>query len=429
MKSNTKQGSVLIAALMLALILGTVTFQFLNFSLQEYTKTERELLALETQLVSENYAQQAIAAMSMNDWTGWTKVGDDAYQVTNNPQVSEGIDAYVSARIEDMDSRTPSLQIVVRTENKLDQRQHKQLTVQLQRTSPFANGLVGVSEIYFRNNEVEIDSYNSDNGDYHHRKNRNDNATVLSHKVDTWSNGGGNAYIYGKVASNVDVDLGRNGRIYGEDSFSSTRIEEDRYYDYFIEDYQRVSAPETHNSFEHEYGDKYVRIGEHAQTTSHTVTNDFYIDHSQRVEIRGNAIIVATDDVDIRGVLEIAKNNSSLVLYVADDFRIQLGGEIRNKSEKPENFIVYSLKDQSDSNEATYVVRPNDPLYMAIYAPEANLQLGANDWWREGRMHGAIVADSINVSSDFQFHQDEALKDYYDNHSGFTPSGWNLENL
>ncbi len=120
----------------------------------------------------------------------------------------------------------------------------KQIRMDLGRKGLFANGLTAKNGISWSGNNVSVDSYNSDNGDYDLYTNRNDQGSVASVSISAGAVSPGNGNIYGYVATGGgDPSFGPNGSLTGKDTPAGTKIDQNRIAKDFYADFEYYDAP------------------------------------------------------------------------------------------------------------------------------------------------------------------------------------------
>jgi hypothetical protein len=124
-----------------------------------------------------------------------------------------------------------------------------------------------------------------------------------------------------------------------------------------------------------------------------------------KVLIRGNALVLITDDVDMTGNSEDLHINpdASLKLYMAgESFAVKGQGEI-NPGGNADRFWYFGLPSNTH-----IALTGNADFTGVIYAPQANLALSGsgNDTLD---LIGATVTGSVQMNGHFNFHYDEAL--------------------
>ena len=98
---------------------------------------------------------------------------------------------------------------------------------------------------------------------------------------------------------------------------------------------------------------------------------------------------------------------------MADDFVVRHRG-IANLRRDPEMLVVYSTATQD--NRAYFSIMSDIPLYAAIYAPRAFVDMLGDA--TTGTLFGVLVGDRVIFRGDFSLHYDEGLRAF----SGETPS-------
>jgi hypothetical protein len=292
----------------------------------------------------------------------------------------------------------------------------------------FAKGLVARDTINLRGNNIESDSFDSldpnysTNGLYDPNK-RKDNGDIATNSSLTNSLNVGNADIMGHVSTgpNGSVSIGPNGSV-GSKAWVSGHnhgIETGYRTDDMNVDFPEVRPPFTSGAFTPGGG----LIG----TTNYTyllVSGNYQLDHltmasANKLYVTGDAILYVTGDVDITGnaSIEIA-NGATLQLYVGGASANLGGNGVINGSGNATNFFYKGLPANTSLS-----ISGNGTFTGMIYAPNAALNLngGGNN---TTDFVGAIVTNTADLNGHYNFHYDEALKQYGPAR-GYIVNGWN----
>jgi len=122
------------------------------------------------------------------------------------------------------------------------------------------------------------------------------------------------------------------------------------------------------------------------------------------ITVKGAVTLYVTGDVSLGNEAQIIVDdttpNSSLTLYLGDNFISHNGSNINNLTRNPHNMEIFAL------DSCTKIVLMNSAaFYGAIYAPKA--QVGCNN---SGAMYGSVIADSFWLDNGVPFHYDASLR-------------------
>ncbi len=450
----------MIAALIIAIVTGSLVGLFLKTVTQEIEYAHRSRMALMAVNVAEAGIEHALYAFNEEDWSGWNKGTYGYYKPTiwlryseQELKRKEARTARVYIQTEDDPPRAVAEGIVTKPNG---MQVTRQIYVELGNRSLFANGILAKTSLGFNGNGIYVDSYLSsvdggykawytdDDGNY--RENLNDNGSVASLSVEADAMNFGNADIWGTAATGGgSLAVGPNGTVRGEDTPAGVSIDTTRVsYDFY------ASVPDA------ELPTKYwssAPSGYTITTGDYTLT-DFIIKSGDIIVIEGEVELYVKDDVNISGVLLLAPD-STLKIYVADDFtvdgnaaaiaNIQITDETyakflnedgsrdyatledwvvnEMKADEddttyslvgvPENLQVFSLgkDDPSTSTIETpeFKLAGRGSFAGSVYAPNADINLGGSG--NKGEMFGAVVGDTISFGGGYRFHYDEDLAD------------------
>ncbi|MEO0796993.1 MAG: hypothetical protein AAFX93_17685 [Verrucomicrobiota bacterium] len=389
----------MIAVLLVALIIISTVTLYLRSAVQEMRYAERTFALQQTVNLAEMGAEHAIWAINNDDWTSWTGVATDQYHISYDANTGETVTVYADVR--------SSSEVWIASSGVVDvsgKGVEKQLLMKLEARGLFANGLTAREFLRFNGNNIDIDSYNSENGVYDPVNNRGDQGTVASASVAVNSVTIQNANIYGFVATTGGTPiLGPNGTVTGSNTPAGVSVDQSRIATDFYAEFPDVTAPATTGAASAPVSGT---MGTAGTATTYTAS-DLTIKSKDTITVEGDVTLVITDDLDIRGSIVI-NPNSSLTLYVNDDISIA-GNGVANMSARPQNFLIYGTGDRNGF-DPSYSLGGNAQLQAAVYAPHADITL--NGGGSSGVFLGAAVGNNITFNGHVDFHYDESLKSF-----------------
>ena len=448
--NNKKSGSIMIAALIMALITGSLVGLFLKTVSQEVAYAHRSRMMLQVISLAEAGIDTAIYALNKNEWSYWKAGANGYYRDTYSYQDGEdwlyisysfrrerrNVKMYIESSIQN--PKIVSEGIITLPDGTEISRQ---VFVELGTRSAWANGLLAKESLTFAGNGIEIDSYNSDFGLYEVGVNQYDNGSIATPSVITDAITVGNGDVFGSVSvggnetDNANPpDVGPNGSIRGLDD-PPKYVDLDRISYDFVADLPDPTYP-THSTWETTITDK--TMGEFGQVTYIKLSSleikaqdvDSYDTKSETWDlgayrVKGHVVLIVEGDVNISGELKLDVDTnfavgdpgrySSMEVYVAGDFIVDGNdASVFNELGRPQDVIVYGMgkDDPTTANDETPQIKlaGNGDFYGAVYAPNYDCKLGGGGV--SGAMFGAVVAETITMGGGYHFSYDEALAGY-----------------
>ena len=416
--NKNTNGSIMIAALIVTLLTGSLVGFFLKTVTQEIENSYRARMALQAINMAESGLEFGILAMRARNWStsGWSGSSSgyyrDSFKHIDFSGSSSGSREIRSARVYFEPNAYPPRAIsegIIQSRSGV--RVARQIYIEMGNRSLFANGVLAKDTVKFDGNNIFIDSYNSLEGPYDTTANRLDNGSVASISIESDVLNMGNANIWGRVATGgSEPKVGPNGSILGEDSPAGYSVDPDRVSRDFYAAMPdalmpTLSSPITSLST--------TTLGSPASDTNY-VLDSLTIGSKESYLVEGNVELIVKDDVDISGVLELAPG-ATLTIHVGGDFIVSGNSSaIVNPDDSPTRLTVYGTgkDDPTTSNDETplFKLAGNGAFYGAVYAPNAQISLDGSG--NSGEMFGAVVGLRITFGGGFQFHYDEALADF-----------------
>jgi hypothetical protein len=412
-----ERGSALLTAIIFTFVVVTLLGSYLFLSTSEYRVSTRSYLLGASFNLAEGGLDRALHALYQNDNTGWRSATDGvgrpywaqrfgAYDLGGN------IKGYINVVILNPTGSAPEIFSEGEAVGHVAGTLKKQLYAGLNSGFyPFLNGFNSKRGIVLKGNNVLLDSYDSRNGNYG-LGNINSEITVSTISVESDAVDVGNADIYGYVATGGgQPDVGPHGSITtyaNPGEIDNSRITTDFYAQFPNVTAPTLSSPQT------------------SMPSAGTVAGGEYLlsswssNSSSPLYITGHTVVVLSGDMTLSGNgLIIIEPDASLTIYANDD--IDLGGNgVLNKSQKPEQFMIFGTDPGEGDDEIR--ISGNGYLSAAVYAPNAYVSL--NGGGTSGRVFGAVVAYDAKLVGNSHFSYDEALESYNLGGAGYQVDKW-----
>lgn len=458
--NNKQQGSILLAALMVTIVTGTLVGLFLKTISDELKHTHRYTMGLAAINLAEAGIEFALQASLRDGWGAWTSS-------SSGSQTRYFKDSFEDITLSST-SQTRSLKVYVQREsgtadiiiaegtitlnNGITVKRQVGIEVETTGQRFWVNAILGRDELEFEGNKTFLDSFNSDGFDpianpgmtiqeYYNNLRDATPPTILGHDFVNGNAGIaslsytigaidiGNADVYGSLATgasqgaNLNSIVGPNGSLYNQDSVYGVNIGgNDSIDEAFVsyEFYAELPIPEMPTISNATTTDPGSTIGSENTTSAYEFT-DFMVANNSTKTVNGTVDIVVNDDVDIDGTLIVngnlrliiddrldlngeiqISNQGSIEMYIGGDVNLR-GNGIVNLN-KPKDLIIYST--YAGSGEVDVDIRGNTVFSGTIYAPNAEIEL------RGGvEVFGALVGNEIEFEGNVSFHYDESLAD------------------
>lgn len=413
MKSmDSKRGSVILGVIILTLVIGVVVGGYLDSAMTEYKLSNRTLHSQSALNLAESGIEEAMLAINTDNTSGWTSAGSDSYfKDVSNVSFSDGKTGQVRTYIRDFSSM-PIIVAEGRVTDALGRVFSKQVRVDLNVRSMFANGLTAKNSITFSGNNVDVDAYDSSKGNYNYVTNRIDEGSVASISVLVDAVSVSNGDVWGYVATGGSApDVGPNGSILGEDSPVGVDVDPDRVSTDFTAEFPDATMPALTPDYTSLNVSGTTTIGSAGTTTVYSLNS---------LSLSGNKKLVIADDAEVvmmfSGSLSTSGNASitvgdgaTLEVYVAGNMNVGGNGFVNENSlgnlQYPKNLMIYGTG--ASGSGQTIKVAGNGQLSAVVYAPNADLEMkgGGNS----GTVCGAAVANNIVITGNSNFHYDVTL--------------------
>lgn len=444
--NKNSQGSIVIAALIITLITGTLVGLFLRTVTQEVNNTYRYRMGLVAVNLAEAGVEYAMEAMINDDWSNWTKrtsgnqerLYRDNFPYVHYSSHNESRRAKVYVQIEDGHPAIAIAEGSVTHRNGIHV--SRQIMVELRsgasedprRGGFFANGITAKKSLVFNGNGQQMDSFSSSinpNGRTNISDIYNDqvittilghslaggNCSVASTSVQVSDISVGNADVFGSLATGAgpDVDIstvvGPNGSVYN----ANTQLGDESFmggidYNYIGYEFDAQFPDPTTPTLQSprtspESGKKGAKeLGESGKATEYQLSG-ISIGGTKNWPVKGDVVLVIDGDLQItgKGSMEL-EPDATLEMYVSGEVKIAGNGLLN--AGKPENVIIYS------TGNSDVHLGGNGKLSAAVYAPNSFVHLGGGG--NSGEMFGAIVGEDVKLNGHFGFHYDEDLSEF-----------------
>jgi len=399
--------------------LGILTAGYLKLALSEFRRSEESLHFNGLVNLAEAGAEEAVWALVNDDLDGWLR--QDARfawkRITGLP-AGAGREGSVLIMIDGYQTNQPTLTVEARVRSPRQRDFTKQVRMQLQNRSLFANGLTAREKLRFVGGNAAVDSYNSNNGAYHPTTNRRDRGTAGSLLVEADAVDIGNGNIWGYIATGGgDPAVGATGSIKGADTAAGVRIDWSRVARDFYADFPPVTMPSGAGALTALPDGNTKNIGTPGVITTYRLS-ELDLKSNQTLNINGPVVLQITGDSDIKGTFQVTATGS-VTIYTNGDFTVGGNGTVNNVG-VPSKLVLYGTNPTELGQEL--ILHGNGALSGVVYAPNAYLSLrgGGNS----GEMFGAVVAYRIFMNGNYAFHYDEALDDFGGGRPTFRLRNW-----
>jgi hypothetical protein len=279
----------------------------------------------------------------------------------------------------------------------------KQIRVELEKGSSkpekrgFGNGVIG--EFVTLGGDVEIDSYDSTDGQYDLLTNRNGNGSVAANSFTIGDLSLGQATIIGRVATRASEGELKKGNVLSMEDYlkGGSGIDYDRVaYDFYADlpapIFPTFNSPVTLGKVEE------GTIGTAGTETTY-VLDEIYVKNNKVLKIEGDVKMIVKGGIDVYGEIKITEG-SSLEVYVTGDVNV-MGNGIVNETNKPPNLLMYGA---GLGSKGEFIIGGDAAFAGAVYAPTSTVKMlgGCN-------MFGAIAGYDVKFNGNNRFHYDESL--------------------
>lgn len=417
---GSKQGSAIIGALLVVIILGGWIAAMLTSSTTEVKMSHRYVEMQSAMNLAESGLDEGARAYLEKDWSGWSSNGSfyfkDTAPTTTGPGGGTG-----TIRIAVKNDATHP---VVAAEGRLIGSNGlpvvKQVLVEISRSSGYDVGMLGRKGIVMNGNGVLVDSYRSSDGPYTTTSgvNRFANAPVATLSLSNSDVSINNADIFGYLSVgtreedwNWSTSFHKNGslRNYGEPIGKKS---DDRLTTDFKADLKEVVVP-SYGSFS-VVGDPTSGIDD-ALTILNSgsyVTRKIDLKSSDKLVINGDVTLVVRESISIGGSSAAINLNSGATLKIYVYGNVAIGGNgimngstLSNPHAKANDLEIIGASPTEGGQ--TIGIQGNGALYGKIYAPNALITVGGGG--SNGVVVGSMLGQKITLNGGVHFIYDEVL--------------------
>ena len=417
--SPSRQGSVLIVALLITALIALALGSFINLNLTSSRLAKRTLNGYAGLNLGEAGIEEGVwsinrsAAGDAAAWNGWSQSGSAAWHKFADFDLNPGITGSVKVYVDQFAAPvgvSPKVIALAAVERKGEAPITKMLEVTLRRRSHFANALVAKERLVFHGVNTSVDSWNSD-------PDQNALTAPIDYGVGVRADHGSiaagspavnallvnHAQVWGYAATGgAPPQLNSDGSIRGANTPLSVFLDPTRVSTDFNADFPTIPMP-TDGVLLSSVGATLGNFG----TTTRWRCDSLVLNGIQTLTIQGDVTLIitavpGTAGVNVTGLASIIiPVGSSLTLYLESDLLIA-GAGLTNANVQPGTCKIWGC-DRSNSGQS-FQLAGNGMLKSAIYAPNADIQINGN-----GDMTGSIVGRNISFTGNAAFHFDEAL--------------------
>src|SRR5262245_61366775 len=426
---RSRQGSILMVTLCIAIIIGVVLIACLNLVKSQNQAVVRSQAWNACMPVIEAGIEEAMAhlnnpanvSFAVN---GWTQIGD-VYSGTRNLQ---GDFYFVNIFLSNLYQPVIGCTGYVRAPVLVAEANHalcaaagvyfggtpyvsRVVQVGTRKQPSFSKAMVAKERIQMNGNNIETDSFDSSDPNYctptgtYDPAKAKDNGDVATTSGLINSLGVGNANIKGRLHTGAggSASLGPNG-VVGSMAWhlgGNTGIQPGWFADDMNVYFPDVELPWKSGAFAPGSGTVTGVVYKYLLTGGNYELSALSLASSEKMAVTGNAVLLVNGNVDVKGGIDILPGGS-LTLYVVGA-NTTIGGTGVNNTGKAGNFIYLGLP-----SNTSLVLPSNGDFVGAIYAPSVSLVLGAGGS-SDLNFVGACVAKTVSVNGHYKFHYDEAL--------------------
>lgn len=430
---QSQRGAVLIVAMLIAAVIALMLGSYLNLNLNSTHQAFRSFQNYAAINLVEAGAEEALWSFNReadghsDGWTGWSTSGSAAWRKFSDFDFTANTSGWVKVYVTNTQpsSHDSPRVIAYASVNPPNSRAiTRMMEVTLRKRSYFANGLVAKDSITFHGAVATVDSWNSDPDNdpstapiAYDASVRSDGGTVASLSVLNTAVLVNQADIWGYVfTGGQQPQVGANGSIRGADTPVGVAVDPSRVSTDFNAEFKDVVAP-TDGTTIASVGST---LGTAGMATSWRCPSITLSGHDT-LTILGDVTLVLTApsgstalSVTGHGTINVPAG-SSLKLYTEGDVMIS-GQGLGNTNVQPVTCQIWGTNTSAAGQDID--VTGNGTLSSVIYAPNATVTLRGN-----GEMMGSVVARTIVVNGNADFHYDESLANFGDN-SNFGVSQW-----
>jgi hypothetical protein len=415
LRAGGHRGSVLIVALLLAALIALALGSYLSLNVGTARQARGNFQGHAAFHLAEAGAEEALWSYNQRTggWTGWNTNGGAAWKKFTGFDLGGGttgtVQVYVSPQNPSARARPTVAALATVTAPGMPA-STRLLELSLSRRSYFGNGLVAKNTVTFSGARTSVDSWNSDPDQDpatapvpYSTAVRRDQGSIATVALDTTAMLINQASVWGYVSTGGGApQVGTQGSIRGTATPVGVQIDPARVSTDFTADFPPITAP-TDGTPLAVLGATLGTAGQATKWRCPGIT----LRGNQTLTILGDVTLVltagsGTSALDVTGNAQlIIAAASSLTVYVEGDFKIA-GNGVSNPNARPGTLLIYGTN-TSASGQAVHLAG-NGALKAVVYTPEGDVKINGN-----GDVMGAIVARTITLTGNADFHYDEAL--------------------
>lgn len=402
----------MVGAIFIAVVVGMWMAASMRSSFIEYSMSKRYLDMQSAMNLAESGLEEGVRSYLKSDWTGWTAYSNGYYKEATPGWAGNGLASTIKIYVAD-DPTNPSVAAEGTISDVSGQTIVKQIRVDMNSSSLFANGLLADKSVTISGNGVVVDSFDSSLGarTTAWNVNRFSNGSIASNSVavDDVSLQNGDVYGYvalGSSSYNPNDLVGNNGHIHEYGWSGGGNVDPSRVTGDFSATLAATPAPAFGSWTDLGALSSASTLGNAINPMMSYQADSISLTGSNTLTIDGPTTLYVKGDFSMGGNSElIISNTGSLTLYVVGDVAITGNGIVNNTS-AAEKMIIYGM--ETVIGNQTIKVAGNGTTFSAIYAPFADIELLGGG--SGNHVHGAIVGYSIKLTGNQEFHYDENLK-------------------
>jgi hypothetical protein len=404
------------AAILSMLIAGVLSYIGNEYSLNFRSHCWNQALHLAEAAVEIGFAefnyQYKQGGSGFQSGRGWTSLGGGSYSksVTNFTDTAGNAVGSLAVTVSGVGTANPQiLGVGTTTTVPFGPSVSRAVKVVLAGSSKFPVGILSKSQINLNGNNAYSDSYDSTDptkstGGRYDASKKQPNGDIASNSSLVDSIGIGNTDIYGIVSTGPGgtVSMGPNGSV-GPTFVSGDRAD-------------TVAEGEANGWIRHDFAvdvpDVTAPSGSGSWTSIGTINNntvinggdwrvsDISLSGTKTLTIQGTVRLYVTGSTSISGNATIILSpGASLEVYAAGSVSIS-GNGVQNNPGLPGNNQWNALPSCTSVS-----ISGNGSWIGTMYAPQAALSISGN-----GNLYGAVVANTITLGGNANFHYDESLR-------------------
>lgn len=482
---ESRRGSVLVIALMMAVILGTVLGSYLNMALSQLKLANEQKYKLEAQRQAESAIEKGLFSLNneFSNISGTPSTYNGTYGTWNldfstdtatlvlTETLLNNRTAYTTIVVEnflrdrnadgDILANVTAETVIKDSDNNLVQR--RRITADLEPRSYLPYGITTRDYFYPVWRTIRATGFVPRTPGGYDVKVGGSYDYLYDDDVGTTDDemilGAGRYYsassagleLYGKlITTDFDADrLSSTTTIRDDYSLDphSNPIDYGLYYDGFTENFPDLDPGPLVNSNVIDLPNNWgtLNLGQtpdagydpetgiyHYTLSDHGSESDLTIESGQKFQIFGPTVIYAPNDMEIEGQIVI-KGGGSLTLFVEDDLDIYYG-KIVNETADPSKLTIISTQ-TSTNNTASWYMYHDDPFHGSLYGNRVDLTMVGKEWGLNGTFYGAAMVRNMYTYGSLEFYYDKSLSQNFvrnnqtlDHELKFTPINWTEEN-